>query len=779
MKKLTRILAVLMSVLILAYSTGAFVLGAEKKTAGSSSLSDEKKDTNINSNIVKEETVYIVAGSDGSEKNIIVSDWLNNNGGLDIINDKSDLSDIENVKGDETFSESNGNVKWSAKGSDIYYKGTTEKKPPVTVKVSYKLDGKDISPEELEGKSGKVTIRYDYTNTQKVSIKNGKNEREIFVPFMMLSAAVLDSEKFDNVEVTNGKLISDGERLIVTGASLPGLKESLGLDKKESDINIPEYFEFTADVKSFSIGTSITIATNELFSEINMNDVDNLDKLDDKIDEITKAADKLADGTSELYDGIKKLSDGSSSLTDGIDQLTDGSSELNSGAAELADGASELIGGAGTLTEGIHSASSGSKDLAEGASALSDGFSPIMEGASALTDGVSSVLDGSKQVESGAKALTDGASELESGSESLYKSSQQLYDGISAAKDGSSQLKEGVENTIAGAEQLNDGAVSLAEGAEGLSAGISEAGQSLDETIEYNRQVLAGLEAIYQQDPDESIAQMIATLQQTIVGQEQISASMKAGGAIKDGASALSGGAEELRDGVSAISDGAAALYDGAESLDSGLKELKDGGQRLAAGSKTLHESISSLSDGAEELFDGTSALSAANQSLKDGAKQLKDGVGSAAGGADSLASGANSLYGGLSKLENGSSSLSEGASTIYTSITALRDGLYSLLSGSSSLEDGVSALKSGSSELVDGISKLEDGSKELDEGMKKFKKEGTDKIKDFYKDDFKEFIDRLKYLSDVSKSYSSFSDIGNNMEGNVKFIYTIEGIGE
>lgn len=178
------------------------------------------------------------------------------------------MSDIENVKGDETFSQSNGNVKWSANGSDIYYKGTTEKKPPVTVKVSYKLDGKDISPEELEGKSGKVTIRYDYTNTQKVSIKNGKDEREIFVPFMMLSAAVLDSEKFDNVEVTNGKLISDGERLIVTGAALPGLKESLGLDKKENDINIPEYFEFTADVKSFSIGTSITIATNELFPRL-------------------------------------------------------------------------------------------------------------------------------------------------------------------------------------------------------------------------------------------------------------------------------------------------------------------------------------------------------------------------------------------------------------------------------------------------------------------------------------------------------------------------------
>ena len=86
--------------------------------------------------------------------------------------------------------------------------------------------------------------------------------------FMMLSAAVLDSEKFDNVEVTNGKLISDGERLIVTGAALPGLKESLGLDKKENDINIPEYFEFTADVKSFSIGTSITIATNELFPRL-------------------------------------------------------------------------------------------------------------------------------------------------------------------------------------------------------------------------------------------------------------------------------------------------------------------------------------------------------------------------------------------------------------------------------------------------------------------------------------------------------------------------------
>ena len=46
-------------------------------------------------------------------------------------------------------------------GEDISYEGTSNQQLPVTTKVTYYLDGKEIKPEDLAGKSGKVKIRFD------------------------------------------------------------------------------------------------------------------------------------------------------------------------------------------------------------------------------------------------------------------------------------------------------------------------------------------------------------------------------------------------------------------------------------------------------------------------------------------------------------------------------------------------------------------------------------------------------------------------------------------
>ena len=143
---------------------------------------------------------------------------------------------------------------------------------PVGVKISYKLDGKEMSPESLTGKSGKITIRFDYTNSAYEMKKINGKEEKIFVPFAMLTGMILDNDIFRNVEVTNGKLINDGMRSVVAGAAFPGLQDSLGLDK--NDLEIPEYIEITADVTDFKMGMTATIATNEIFNEI---DTDKLD----------------------------------------------------------------------------------------------------------------------------------------------------------------------------------------------------------------------------------------------------------------------------------------------------------------------------------------------------------------------------------------------------------------------------------------------------------------------------------------------------------------------
>lgn len=110
---------------------------------------------------------------------------------------------------------------WDAEGNDIYYQGSTTKALPVDVSVSYKLDGKTMSAKEIAGKSGRVTIRFDYKNNQYEMVDIGGKKEKIYVPFAMLTGIELDDDKFSNVEVTNGKVVNDGTMTVVAGLAFP------------------------------------------------------------------------------------------------------------------------------------------------------------------------------------------------------------------------------------------------------------------------------------------------------------------------------------------------------------------------------------------------------------------------------------------------------------------------------------------------------------------------------------------------------------------------------
>ena len=193
---------------------------------------------------IKDETVYVLARADGSVEKIIVSDWVQNTRGGDTIHDVTQLTDIENVKGNETYTLGGDNTcVWDARGNDIYYQGSIDRELPVSVTVSYALDGAPITPEELAGKSGKVAIRFDYANHQYEMVGIGGKQEKIYVPFAILTGVVLDNDVFANVSVSNGKIVNDGDRTIVAGLALPGLQDSLGLGRDA--LELPEYVEIT------------------------------------------------------------------------------------------------------------------------------------------------------------------------------------------------------------------------------------------------------------------------------------------------------------------------------------------------------------------------------------------------------------------------------------------------------------------------------------------------------------------------------------------------------
>lgn len=344
----------------------------------------------------KEETVYVVADPDGTPNEVIVSDWLKNYLGADTIEDVSDLTDIENVKGDEKFTQNaDGTLTWQADGNDIYYQGKTDRDLPIEMKMTYYLDGEEITPEELAGKSGKVTIRADYTNKEKA-------ENGVYVPFAAVTGMMLN-KNFTNVEVTNGKVVSDGNNQVVVGFAFPGLSESLDLDSKNlEDVNIPDYMEVTADVKDFSLDMTMTFVMSDILQELDVDQDIDLSGIEDAID-------SLSDASAQLVSGSRELADGTGTLLDGINAYTSGVSTLKSGISAYTDGVAQVKNGVDSYTAGVAQVAGGTKQLADKSGDLKDGITQLVSGAMQ----VQTYFEGDNGIVSGAEKISAGIDQLD------------------------------------------------------------------------------------------------------------------------------------------------------------------------------------------------------------------------------------------------------------------------------------------------------------------------------------------------------------------------------
>ncbi len=72
----------------------------------------------------------------------------------------------------------------------------------------------------------------DYKNNEKKNVSVDGKDTEVYTPFVMMTGMILPNETFSNVTIDNGKIISDGNKNIVVGFGMPGLKDSLNLRTK-------------------------------------------------------------------------------------------------------------------------------------------------------------------------------------------------------------------------------------------------------------------------------------------------------------------------------------------------------------------------------------------------------------------------------------------------------------------------------------------------------------------------------------------------------------------
>ena len=721
-------LALCAVVLFAAVGTSAFALTGEGKES-----EDENQETTINASAEaetsKDETVYVLAGADGTVQKIIVSDWIKNAMAADSLEDKTELSDIENIKGDESFTLGGDNsCVWDAQGNDIYYQGNIEKELPVQMSVCYTLDGQAIAPEALAGQSGHVTIRFDYQNMQYEEVLlDGKTEK-IYVPFTMLTGMLLDTEVFRNVTISNGKLINDGDRIAVVGIAFPGLQEDLAISKEKLDI--PDYVEISADVENFEMGMTMTLATTELFGAIDSDKLD-LHELSDAMAELTDAMDQLMDGSSQLYDGLCTLLEKSGDLVSGINQLAEGAAQLKAGAESLDSGAAQLQAGAAQLSSGLNTLNANSSSLNGGARQV---FSSLLSMANTqLSEAGLSV-----------PALT-------------IDNYASVLDGVIASLDDTAVYQAALEQVTA-TVNANRGMIEEK---------VTEAVQAQVEA-EVSAQVTAAVQETVTQAVHENEAQFRAAVIQQALGMtvEEYKAAIEAGLVT-----------QEQQDAVNAAVEAAMQAE-----IDARMQREEIQAQINAVTQQTVGEQMQS--DEIQALIASNTELQvqqAISEAMSSDAVQAQ--LSAAAEGAKSVIAlkssldSYNAFYLGLITYTSGVSSAAAGANELKTGADALKAGTSELSAGAAELLQGIQTMKDSAPALVDGITQLRDGSMELSDGLKQFNEEGIQKLIEAVDGDLDGLSNRIRVTADVAKHYTSFSGISEDMDGDVKFIYKTDSI--
>lgn len=491
--------------------------------------------------IKKEETVYVITDSHGNQDDVIVSDQLCNEQKLKTISDETTLSDIENVKGDEKFKQKGNKLEWAANGKDIFYQGKTDKEVPVSVNVTYTLDGQSITGPELQGKSGDVVINVKFIN-------NGTYEGKT-IPFIVLTGLIVTDESFTDIKIDHGRILDDGDKQIVAGIAAPGLAQTL--DIAEAELGFGDSIRISGKANKFAVEDMMTIVTNSIFEDVDADQFGDLD-YDDQINQLDKGAKQLVEGSSDLYDGLNQLNEKAPKLKEGTNKLDQGSKKLVAGIKQALSGVisklddmSEVNTKVKTGIEGIdinnQSLGTISSNLSGSVNANCDSamVQAILSNVSGLSDDQKAVLEKALTTQLTVNATAGGVSLVNNNIDALInggtvldpsgKTVQTLESGIKDGEDGEAQYIAGIKQNLkeqkdnpGNPETLVGGASQLAEGMSQLNSQTDSLVDGAEQLSDGSKQLSKGMKKLYNEGIKKIVDLYNDELKSTVNGLESM-----------------------------------------------------------------------------------------------------------------------------------------------------------------------------------------------------------------------------------------------------------------
>lgn len=747
--------------------------------------------------IKKSETVYVtVEGNEIKDKSVSV--WLNSDKNIKA-NDKSNLTNVKDLKTDKELKSENGYLKLDENKKDVYYKGDTNKKLPVDVSVKYFLDGKEMKASELEGKSGHLKIVITSKNNRYEAKTIDGQSRNVYSPYVVVAAMTFDDEKVENITSDDIKVVKDGKNEIVTTVMTPGMKQNLNkiVEDKELD-NFKDEVSVEMDIKDYKPVEIYSVITNEFFQE--KKNIDSLDKLQNGVKELQDNSQKLVDASVKLSEGQDKLNSGISQMQTGVTKLHSGSQKLASSTQQMQGKFSGIQSKVGPIQGYVAQMNDGSLKLYNGISDYTAAVGKIKENTAKIKEGSEKLAKGATDLDNGVGKLKDATSQLRAGTENmkemtaqkdqLLEKSSQLSNGLNGLAGSYGQLADTVEQISGKSQQLKDSSAQfneklqqvaqLAGGADG-SASAEKIARGLESSAEGLNNAIQQLQANNEEGQlNDTIAYLQAQKNVMYVQAESIrnAGSQNAGqqklqaalAQLAQSSTALSQGNADLSNALmrtsAAMNQSKAKLVDSSNQLSQGLGQM--GGALNGA------DGLSTLKDSIDKLDDATGQIKGGSQTLKEGTLQNEKAMAMLLNGMEELDKNSSALVEGSSKLSGGLQEFNK-QSALLSSLSQINEkAIIPMSNAINMLNDGLGKLDSSTGQLKSGSDELASGQKEFSSKLKEYKEKGIDELSNKTKD-LNKFKDIIDAMSDLAVKDSSFTGTDNNFETKSRIVEKIK----
>lgn len=775
----------------------------------------------------KTETVYVVLNPDGSVSDTVVSSWIHDDDGIQNMKETLNLTNVENVKTDEDPKISGNEYTWNVEGNDLYYKGNSTAQLPVNVKISYKLDGKELKAKDIEGKNGHLTMTIDFSNNITKEVNIGGRIVEIHPSYLAGGVLTLNNDHYQNVSCKQGKIVNDGSNEILAFASVPGLQETLesaGLSQVMDYLDVADQVVIEADVTDFQLDSLMIGITNDF----NINELTSLNSISDltsNISALTNASNQLVDGSRQLYEGTTTLKEKSSPLTgaypqihqlaDSAEQLNDGTTKLTNGIIQYTDGTSAVNDTMQQLLYGIPNSIDQVKQgienpqpnaqisLKDAAEQLSLGLNTLNSQVSQLAESISP-----EQIETISKTIetaNDGLSDMQ---DTIVKD-QDILDQLSTALEGTTQT---LENLQQAAKDMGEAEKHINEAIAQDNAIVEKDNAKIDtynETVTSNNEIIASnktnLETTAEtlnNDMARAASQANTDIQSAISALEAAKASSTDENvqaqiqAQIDALSSISVTAPTVTTDTSGIQDEQSLeKLDSLQTIDTAemLTTFEQVNTEISGLAQTLQQvsgALESLSEDVENAQKGLDQMSTLLQSMQgqlpadlpSKLKELTIALETVSKASESISQGINAVDDALGQVETGSQNVLQqvytGTSTLVSQNNQLTQGMQALNASTEQLasqKNTFHEMADGLQSLQDALTTLNEGANTLYEGQSKFNQEGIMKLAGAVNlgvgevDALKTIINNIQILNDENRSFAGAPEGANTK---VRFVY-------